>query len=354
MMAASPPPASPAPDAGASRSSGRRIVLVMLAGIALYGVLVVVRGTDRIKEALASYAWWTFAAACGLSLVNYLLRFLKWEYYLRLLGIQPAKGPRAIPWGESLLVFLSGFILTITPGKVGEVFKSVVLRDLRGIEIVRTAPIVVAERLTDLVGIIVLITFGASAFPGGLLWAAMGSMLVLAILAFVSVPALSQAALSPLKRLPGKLGAMVPKIELGLVELRAMTTPRALVIPSVLSIGGWALEGVGTFVILRGFHSSLDLGRAVFFYATATLAGALTPLPGGLGMTEKVFEESMVALGGVPGPIATAVMVLGRLATLWFAVVVGFVALGILRAWHPKLRGRPADPAVLEPRGDKA
>ncbi|NUO49571.1 MAG: flippase-like domain-containing protein [Polyangiaceae bacterium] len=346
--------ASPTPDAAASRSTGRRIVLVMLAGIALYGVLVAIRGTEKIEKELATYAWWTFAAACGLSLVNYLLRFLKWEYYLRLLGIQPKSGPRAIPWGESLLVFLSGFVLTVTPGKVGEVFKSVVLRDLRGIEVVRTAPIVVAERLTDLVGIIVLITAGASAFPGGLLWAALGSMLVLAILAFVSIPALSQAALSPLKRFPGKVGAIIPKVELALVELRVMTTPRALVIPSLLSIGGWALEGVGVWIILRGFASPLDLGRSIFFYATATLAGALTPLPGGLGATEKVLEESMVALGGVPGPVATATMLLGRLATLWFAVAVGFVALGILRAWHPKLRGRPADPALLEPRSDKA
>jgi uncharacterized protein (TIRG00374 family) len=111
-----------------------------------------------------------------------------------------------------------------------------------------------------------------------------------------------------------------------------------------LSVGGWALEGVGVWLILGGFGSSLDLPRAIFFYATATLAGALTPLPGGLGATEKVLEESMVALGGVPGPVATATMLLGRLATLWFAVAVGFVALGLLRARHPRLRGRPETP----------
>ena len=38
----------------------------------------------------------------------------------------------------------------------------------------------------------------------------------------------------------------------------------------------------------------------------------------------------MVAVAGVPGEVATPTMILGRLATLWFAVVVGFVALGWL------------------------
>jgi glycosyltransferase 2 family protein len=322
---------------------GRRVILVMLASVVLYGVLVAVRGTKKIEHELASYAWSTFAVACGLSFVNYLLRFLKWEYYLAVLGIQPGRGkPRAIPWGESLLVFLSGFVLTVTPLKVGEVFKSVVLRDLRGIDIVRTAPIVAAERLTDLVGVIVLITFGASVFPGGLVWAALGTLFVGFILAFVMVSELSAAVLAPLPKLPGRagpLGARIkPKIEQALVELRLITSPRTLVIPSLLSIAGWALEGVGVWIILGGFGTSLDVPRAIFFYATATLAGALTPLPGGLGATEKVLEESMVALGGVAGPVATAAMLLSRLATLWFAVVVGFVAYGILRASRPQLR----------------
>jgi uncharacterized protein (TIRG00374 family) len=342
--------AKPREPAGADKPFLRRVIVVMLGGVALYGVLVIVRGTKEIEAELASYAWWTFIAACGLSLANYLVRFLKWEYYLTLLGIQPplGKAPRTIPWGESLLVFLSGFVLTVTPGKVGEVFKSVVLRDLRGIEVVRTAPIVVAERLTDLVGVIVLIAFGASVFPGGLLWAGLGAAVVLGLLGFVSIPALSRLALAPWRKLPGRAGKIaervVPKVELALEELRVMTTPRALLIPSLLSVGGWALEGVGVWLILGGFGSSLDLPRAIFFYATATLAGALTPLPGGLGATEKVLEESMVALGGVPGPVATATMLLGRLATLWFAVAVGFVALGLLRARHPRLRGRPETP----------
>lgn len=323
-----------------------RLLLVALLGVLVYGVLVVVRGEAIIRAQLRSYAWWTFGAACGLSLVNYGLRFLKWEYYLGVLDLRhDARGARLFPWSESLLVFLSGFVLTVTPGKVGEMFKSLVLASIRGIPAERTAPIVVAERVTDLVGVIALITIGGSAFPGGLFWAAIGAAAVATLLAIVAWPRVAGALLSPWGRLPGPAGRVarkvVPKVEAALVQLRSLTAPKHLVVPSLLSIVGWSLEGVGVFLILRGFGSSLDVLKATFFYATATLAGALVPLPGGLGVVEKILEESMVGIGGVPGAIATAAMILSRLATLWFAVLVGFVALGLLRLRHPTALLRP-------------
>jgi uncharacterized protein (TIRG00374 family) len=349
---APPPPAasSAAPSQG---GLGKKLLTGVLVGVVVYGAIVVVGGWKKLHDELAHFQWTALAIACALSLTNYGLRFLKWEYYLGVLGI------RGVPKRESLLTFLSGFVLTITPGKVGEVFKSLVLFETRGVPMVRTAPIVVAERLTDLLGIIVLITVGSTAFEGGLFWAGLGAAVVLTLLVLVSFPNLTRALMRPLPKLPGALGRIggrvVPKVEQGLVQLRELTTPARLVYPSLLSIAGWAIEGVGVWFILRGFGERHDLSETTFFYATATLAGALVPVPGGLGVTEKVLEQSMVRLGHVPHAIATATMLLGRLATLWFAVLVGFVALGILRLRYPTLlagsrRPAPSGASVERPR----
>ncbi|NUP14172.1 MAG: flippase-like domain-containing protein [Polyangiaceae bacterium] len=331
----------------AGSNLGARLVAVVLLGVVVYGAIVVVRGADKISAELKTFAWWTFAAACGLSFANYLLRFLKWEYYLGVLGLRrDGEGRRLMSVSESFLVFLSGFVLTVTPGKVGEMFKSLVLFELKGIEVERTAPIVVAERVTDLVGVIVLITVGGASFPGGLFWGGIGAAFVGLLLAIVAVPRFSALLLAPMRRLPGRAGRVaerfLPKVDRALGQLRQLTAPRHLVAPSLFSIAGWALEGIGVFLVLRGFGSSLDPFRATFFYATATLAGALVPVPGGLGVTEKVLEESMVAIGGVPGSVSTATMILSRLATLWFAVLVGFIALGALRFRYPTLLSRKA------------
>ncbi len=326
---------------------GRRLVLAMLMGVAVYGAIVFYRGAEKIGAQLATFAWSAFAIACGLSFVNYVLRFLKWEYYLALLDI------RDVPKPTSFLTFLSGFVLTVTPGKVGEVFKSVILQEVRGIPLERTGPIVVAERLTDLIGVIVLITVGSISFPGGIVWASAGFLLVLSILVIVASPRASGWVVQLLPRLPGPFGRMGARIAAKMTDvfsrLRTLTAPRHLVWPTMLSVVGWGLEGVGLWLILGGFGQKASLPLTAFFYSTATLAGALVPVPGGLGVTDKLLEEQMARLGNVPADTATAAMLLARFATLWFAVIVGFIALAILRSMYPSLRPVSA-PAISEER----
>jgi glycosyltransferase 2 family protein len=315
----------------------RRLLAAMLLGVLVYGAFALYTGVDRVGRELQRYAWSTFALACGLAFSNYVLRFLKWEYYLSILKI------RGVPKGESFLTFLSGFVLTVTPGKVGEVFKSLILFQLRGVPIERTAPIVIAERVTDLIGVIVMITLGSLSFPGGLVWASAGGALVLLLLVFVASPSMRRRMIAPLPRLPGALGRIgarvAPKVEVALGQLRDLTTPGRLVYPALLSIAAWSLEGIALWIILGGFGEHPALPLTAFIYATATLAGALIPLPGGLGVTDGLLKAQMGSLAHVGESTSMAAMLLVRFATLWFAVVVGFAALAILRALHPSLKG---------------
>ncbi len=313
----------------------RRVLVVMMFGILLYGAFLVYTGLADVGARFQQFGWWSFAAACGLAALNYLLRFLKWEFYLGILGI------RGIPKFESLLTFLSGFVLTISPGKVGEVFKSFVLLRTRGIPVERTAPIVIAERVTDVIGIVAMITVGSLGFQGGLGWAGAGAALVVGLLVFVASPRLSTWAVVRLGRMPGAIGRvgsrLAPKLLTALEQLRELTTPSRLIVPTLLSVASWSLEGLGLWLILKGFAQTTPVALAAFSYATATLAGAIVPLPGGLGVTDKLIEQQLTHLGGVPLAVAFSAMLLIRFATLWFAVLVGFSALGILRARHPSL-----------------
>lgn len=329
---------------------GRRLVGAMLVGVLVYGAFVAYRGADKIGAKLGTFAWATFAIACGLSFVNYLFRFLKWEYYLRLLDI------RDVPKLTSFLTFLSGFVLTVTPGKVGEVFKSVILQSVRGVPLERTAPIVVAERVTDLIGVITLIAIGSVWLPGGIVWASAGFLLVLMILVMVGSPRVSTWVIAALPKLPGPLGRVGARVAAKMNEafsrLRTITEPKHLVVPTLLSVVGWGLEGVGLWLILSGFNEHPPLPVTVFCYATATLAGAIIPVPGGLGVTDGLLEKQMSSLGDVPEASATSAMLLARFATLWFAVIVGFIALAILRSMYPSLRPSSAPSPAPAPRED--
>ena len=111
---------------------------------------------------------------------------------------------------------------------------------------------------------------------------------------------------------------------------RELAAARVMVTGVTIGVVAWLAEGFALWVMLKGIGSDIALVRALPIYAAATLVGAVTALPGGLVGT----EGSMLALlqqSGVTRVGASAGTVLVRLATLWFAVAVGLVALLALR-----------------------
>ena len=317
----------------------RRLATAMLLGVAVYLAFALYTGIHKIQQSLSTFHWSAFAFALLLSTTNYGIRFLKWQYYLARLDV------KGVPVLDSLLVFLSGFVLTVTPGKVGEIFKSAVLSKTHDVPLARTAPIVVAERLTDVIGVIVLIVIGGAAFANGLVWAVFGAAAVLVGMTLIVWPAPGLALASYLERGPARLRPIAPKVRDALTSLRVVASPSALILPTLLSVVAWALEGFALFIILRGFNAVISPTIALFFYATATLAGALVPVPGGLGIVEGMIHRQLVQVAGVAAGPATASMMLVRFATLWWAVVVGFASLFILRLRFPQ---RLADPPAAD------
>ncbi len=309
----------------------RRLLLAMLLAVFVYGAFIVYTGLRTIQTSLSVFRPSAFVLACGLAFGNYVLRYFKWEFYLARLEI------RGIPKVDSFLTFLSGFVLTVTPGKVGEVFKSLILFETYAVPMTKTAPIVVAERATDVLGIVALIVLGSLGFSGGLVWAAIGTALVLVLLVVVGNRKLSLAMIAMAARLPGPLGRAAPKLEAAYESLATMLKVKNLVLPSVLSAAAWMLECLSLWVILAGFGESTSVPLCMFFYATSTLAGAIVPSPGGLGVTESALLGQLTQLGHVAEGNATAAMLLVRFATLWFAVLVGFVALSWMKRRHPGL-----------------
>jgi uncharacterized protein (TIRG00374 family) len=329
-----------------SASSVRKILIAMLLGVFVYGGFAVYSGLGKIKASLDHFHFTAFALACALAFGNYVLRFLKWEFYLARLNI---KGVKKI---DSFLTFLSGFVLTVTPGKVGEVFKSLILFETYGVAMTTTAPIVVAERATDVVGIVLLIIYGATVgFSGGLIWAGVGAGLVLVLLIIVGNRKLSLALIGIVAKLP-KIGKIAPKLETAYESLATMLKPQNLFVPSLLSAAAWMLECLALWVILDGFGEGISVPLATFFYSTSTLVGAIVPVPGGLGITEGSLLGQMTQLGHVEDSTATAAMILVRFSTLWFAVIVGFVALSLMKRRFPGLLAKDERTTPPPPKED--
>ena len=104
----------------------RRALLGVVLGALIYLVAVLYVDIAAMRSALADFRWSAVGLALLLSSVNYLLRFWKWELCLGWLGIRepgPGNAP-GLTRGRSLLIYIAGLSMSVTPGKVGEVLRS--------------------------------------------------------------------------------------------------------------------------------------------------------------------------------------------------------------------------------------
>lgn len=291
-----------------SRRTGIAIGLAIVLAAAVAIGLGLYADFGKLGSALAGFSWGLFPAVLALTSLGYLLRFARWQVYLRRLDV-------VVPVGRSLVIFLSGFAMTLSPGKVGEVLKSVLLRRAYGTPVTRTAPVVLAERVTDVIGMVAVA-------GGAAIWAGAGSRWPLLVAGLAVAGGVLAALRLPL---PQRLARVRAMRETAL----ALHTPLLLVQMSAVSTLAWGVEAAAAILCVKGLHLHVSAANAVLAYALGNLAGSLSFLPGGLGVAESSMTGLLRALSGATAAGAAAATVLIRVATLWFAVAVGLLALGL-------------------------
>lgn len=297
-----------------------RAFLIVAATAVVYVAGAAIVGWDDLRGQLSAFPARLYLPLAGLSLANYALRFLRWEIFLRRLGV------RLTP-SDSLVLYFAAFLMVITPGKIGEVFKAGLLRERFAVPLAKGLPVVLAERVYDFLGVLLLAAAGLAVWPGSLVGLEGG------LLAAAAVPVLlALFQVRPVRdRLLARLAArpQFARYREGLTGAAAalgrLLGPADAAWAVLLSTAAWACECIGMWLVCRGLGLEVPLLPACFVYAAGTLVGSLSFLPGGLGGTEATIVWLLGRLA-VPGPTGAAAALIIRLFTLWLAVLVGLVA----------------------------
>ena len=294
-----------------------------LAGVALDGGRLTGQSLPALRQPLL------LVLVLLMAPLNYALRFAKWQMYGRRLGLAH------IPWRGSLTIFLAGFGLTITPGKVGELVKSWLLWDRYGVPAASTAPMVFADRLTDGCAMLVLATAGAA-------WLGRGSAPYALLIAAAVIVLLVQSrrAAAVAVGLVGRVRRLAPlrdKATVLLDSARTLLVPGPFAAALGLGIVGWGLEGLIVYFVLSAFGWPFSVAASVLVVATAAIAGTVSALPGGIGAAEGVMVALLLWLR-VPLPLAVLATLVMRFATLWLGLGIGLVALGAAQAAGDRAR----------------
>jgi glycosyltransferase 2 family protein len=305
------------------------LALVVILALAFYSDL------PRLLAALAQFKWQFFPLALVAAFLNYVLRFVRWHYYLGLIGAH------AVPRRQSFLIFFAGMSLTMTPGKMGEVVKSFLLKERYATPLSVSAPVVAVERLTDVLGVFALASLGLVFYPVGLGAVALFLVAVTAFIVVILQRALSERLLDLAARLPfmGRIAHLTRNMyESAYLLLRA----EPLVIAILLAIAAWFAECFAFYLVLLGAGQSPTLTlllQATFIYAATSLLGAISMLPGGLGATEGSMALLLEQIVNLAREEAVAATLIIRLCTLWFAVGLGLI--GLLATGLPRLAPEP-------------
>jgi hypothetical protein len=129
--------------------------IIVFTGLAVYGDF-----QELVGNVLALHpGFWL--AALGLTLGHILIRLVRWEYYLRVLGVSADAR-------TSTLVFLTGLNMIMVPGRVGELAKSYFLKQKLNTAVRLSAPvIIITERIGDVISVLLLGLWGLVFIPFG-------------------------------------------------------------------------------------------------------------------------------------------------------------------------------------------
>ncbi len=298
----------------------RALTLSMGLAALLYLGLVLFADREAVFAALRRVGWPVLVAIFVLSLMNYLLRFWRWQRYVAAFG-------HVLPWRRHFLYYLAGFTLTVTPGKAGEAVRSLYLHQY-GVPYAQSLAALFVERLLDVLAMSLLALLILLARPDYAWLVALAWGLTLGLGGLVTRPWLPEKlrVWGQDHRYGHQFGQLARLLDSAAVLLR----PGYLLFGLSLGVLSWGLEGLSLYWIAQEVGVvGVRLETGIGIYAMAVLAGALSFLPGGLGGTEAVMGVLLVAFGA-DGASAVAITLLCRIATLWFAVALGGVAVGIL------------------------
>lgn len=303
----------------------RAMILIILFSAVGYLAFSLWGGWHEVVATFATVGMTGTLIALLLSLINYLVRFVRWQKFLARLG-------HTVYWKESLRIYISGFGLTILPGKAGEAIRSVFLKH-HGINYTQSLAAFFSEQLSNLISMLLLACIGLWSYPRAQPYLLLIGLMIAGILLILQLEKLLKASQHFVrKNLPHKIAGIISSsIEIVLHSRRCFSMGM-LIYGISLGLVSWGAEGMAFYYIMHVLGSDLSVQTALFIYAFSMLVGAISFLPGGLGGTEATMV-ALLLLNNIDQPHAVAATVLIRLATLWFAV-----ALGIIALWMREIR----------------
>ena len=296
-----------------------RIILVLVAVIGIYAIFLFISDFSIISEKISNFKINYLPLILFLVTASWCPVFIKWHFLLKNCEID-------IPLTRSITVFLSGLAFDITPGKLGALMKSQILKTSFSIPRTKTAPIVLVEKVYDLIGAILASIIGIIIL-GMDVYLIIIAILVLAMVFFFLYYRPASELFFKRVTKTKFFSKYVENISEFDKIVQKSTNVKVATICILLAVTYWFIVSTAVYYTLIGFDINiLDYLKVLSIYATSILLGAISFIPGGVGITEGALA-GLFTLEGIDVSTALILSVIIRIFVLWYSVSIGFISL---------------------------
>ena len=297
-----------------------RLILVLVAVVGVYATFLFISDYNIISEKISNFKISYLPLILLFVSASWIPLSIKWHLLLKNCGIN-------IPLKKSISIFLSGSAFTtITPGQIGALMKSQILKVGFDIPHRKTVPIILVENVYDLIGAILASIMGIIILgiePYFILIAISALIVIFFFMYYKPASKLFFERITKAKFF-SKYVEDISEFE----KIIQKSTDVKIAITSILlSITYWFIISIAVYFTLIAFDINiLDYLQVLAIYTTSILLGAVSFIPAGLGVAEGSIA-GLLTLNGIDVSTALILSIMIRILTLWYSVSIGFIAL---------------------------
>lgn len=296
----------------------KNISWFFIVSLLIYIVFVIFSDFNLVVKSISSFSIKVFFQVIIVILISIFLKFLRWHFYLKEINI-------LIPKYDSVMIFLVGLSMSFSPGKLGELLKSYLLKSKFQFQISITSPVIIAERIIEFTSLIIISIFGAIAYNLKFQYLIFPFLLLILIFFLFR----NNRFINLLFTFLGKFKFFRQNLE-KLTNVRETTfnlfTWEIFLKMLFISSFAWLFECYSYYLIVQFFVPEVGFIWISVIYLISIIIGSVSMTPGGIGTTEGALTYFLYQQN-ISENIAVTSALLIRVSTLWFTIIVGFLAL---------------------------
>jgi len=251
-----------------------------------------------------------------------LIRALRWRMMLKQVGISEKRGYR-LPGilGTFEILVLSLFANCVVPARLGDAYRSFLLKDRAGSSFGVGLGTILAERLIDVVVMVgVVVTAGVVVFGTNVPGRAEQAFLLglgAVVIGIVGSIILFVFRVRIEAMVPDRFTGHFRRLNQGIFEILRKPFPFAWLGALI-----WLMDGLRVYLVCHAVGATLTIPEAIVVSLLSALVTIIPITPAGLGVVE-VFMIWILPQVGVQPDTAAVIAILDRLITYWSLIAVG-------------------------------